>query len=69
MLWLTGTLKGPWAGEALARRPTIGTRLSLFPLELPGLTKEPSGPLVGVDAPLFGPGVGLKAMGRIRALP
>ena len=64
---VTGTLKGPWAGEALASRPSW-TRLSLFPFELPGL-KEPSGPLVGVDAPLFGPGVGLKAMGRIRALP
>lgn len=25
--------------------------------------------MVGVEAPLFGPGVGLKAMGRIRALP
>ena len=61
--------KGPGgpAGEALVRP----CRLS-GPLELPGLIKGPPrkvGPLVGVEAPLLGPGVGLNAMGLIRAFP
>ena len=58
---------GP-AGEARVRP----WRLS-GPLELPGLMKGPPcikvGPLVGVEAPLLGPGVGLNAMGLIRAFP
>lgn len=56
------------AGDALATPDSAGP-----PLELAG--RKPlgacisSGPLVGVEAPLFGPGVGLKAMGLMRALP
>lgn len=55
---------GPAAGLARAMPNDSG------PVELPGLLKVGiRGPFVGVEAPLFGPGVGLKAMGLMRALP
>jgi hypothetical protein len=61
-------LKAPpcweFAGLALASPPS---RLS-GPFD-GGLSWPIIGPFVGVEAPEFGPGVGLKAIGLIKALP
>ena len=70
----TGLKPPPRVTEAGPWEPPPGfkwTRLVSLPLELAGLNPEPNimGPLVGVEAPELGPGVGLKAIGRIRALP